>query len=73
MSAELIEHIDTEIPYLKPCRTCGAESPRMLFGKKVGTDTDVYRIMCDSCGNNSEIYLNEPELIESWNKRLGGE
>jgi hypothetical protein len=55
--------------YLKPCRNCHHETPRRIFGFRVGTNVNMYRIICDNCDNASEIYSDEQGMIDAWNLR----
>lgn len=54
---------------LKTCRNCDQPNPRRIFGVKIGTNEDRFRIICDNCDNASEIYSNEQEMIDAWNHR----
>lgn len=54
---------------IKGCRNCGNLKPERLFGKRIGSDVEMYRIVCRNCDNASEIFDDEAEMIEAWNYR----
>lgn len=58
-------------PKLRLCPFCG-ETPRMVHSpfSRAGTERDVYYVLCDCCGSQSDERCTEDGAALIWNQRI---
>ena len=47
---------------LKPCPFCGGKA---LYA----TDCHIWAVICESCGARTNVYRNDDDAKEAWNRR----